>query len=109
MEFLQASLLHYVRGSGLSRTTQQTQAAGVWTVRIPGTQCLRLVYLPMIKNSIRRKEKRQREQEQKREAAKWLSGLVDVHAVAADGTERILEGEEAIQAIIRHWEADEGK
>jgi hypothetical protein len=63
----------------------------------------------MIKNSVRKKEKRQRALQRKREAAEWLSGLVDVHVVAADGTERILEGEEAIAAIIRHWEAEEKK
>ena len=57
----------------------------------------------MIKNSQRRKEK----EEQKREAAKWLTGLVEIVAVAQDGTQRILEGDEAVEAIIRQWEEDQ--
>ena len=57
----------------------------------------------MIKNSQRRKEK----EKQKREAAKWLTGLVEIVAVAQDGTQRILEGDEAVEAIIRQWEEDQ--
>jgi len=56
----------------------------------------------MIKNSQRRKEK----EKQKREAAKWLTGLVEIVAVAQDGTQRILAGDEAVEAIIRQWEED---
>jgi hypothetical protein len=61
----------------------------------------------MIKNSVRRKEKRQRERERKREAAKWLAGLTEIVAVAGDGTRRVLTGEEATDAIIHQWEADD--
>ena len=58
--------------------------------------------LGMIPNSQRRKQKREREREQKRAAAEWLAGMTTVHAVAPDGTERILRGEEAVEAVIRH-------
>jgi hypothetical protein len=47
---------------------------------------------------------RQEQDERKREAANWLAGLAGIVAVSADGTERVLEGEEAVQAIIRQWE-----
>lgn len=46
--------------------------------------------------------------EQKRESAKWLAGLVQITTISADGTERVLEGDETVQAILRQWdEADE--
>ena len=61
----------------------------------------------MIKNSERRKNKRKEEQQQKQEAARWLTGLVEIVAVAQDGTQRILAGDEAVEAIIRQWEEDE--
>ena len=61
----------------------------------------------MIKNSVRKKQKRREEQERKREAAKWLAGLLETVAVAEDGTQRILEGDEAVDAIVRYWEAEE--
>ena len=61
----------------------------------------------MIKNSQRQKQKRQEEQEQKRKAARWLAGLVQVVAVDTQGRQRFLEGDEAVDAIIRQWEAEE--
>jgi hypothetical protein len=61
----------------------------------------------MIKNSVRRKQKRREEQERKREAATWLAGLTEIVAVADDGTQRILTGDEAVEAILRYWEGDE--
>jgi hypothetical protein len=61
------------------------------------------MFFALIKNSQRRKEKQQRQ----REAAKWLTRLVEIVADAQDGTQRILEGDEAVEAIIRQWEADE--
>ena len=61
----------------------------------------------MIKNSQRQKQKRQEEQGQKLKAAKWLAGLIDVVAVAEDGTPRVLEDDEAVAAIIRYWDAEE--
>jgi len=61
----------------------------------------------MIKNSQRQKQKRQEEQEQKLRAARWLAGLVQVVAVNAEGNQRFLEGDEAVDAIIRQWDAEE--
>jgi hypothetical protein len=61
----------------------------------------------MIKNSERKKQKRKEEQQRKREAARWLAGLLEIVAVAEDGTQRVLEGDEAMDAIVRYWEADE--
>lgn len=61
----------------------------------------------MIKNSERKKQKRREEQQRKQEAARHLAGLMEIVAVAADGTQRVLEGDEAVDAIIRQWEADE--
>jgi hypothetical protein len=61
----------------------------------------------MIKNSERKKQKREEELERKRERARWLAGLCDIVAVAEDGTQRVLVGDEAVEAIIRQWEADE--
>ena len=61
----------------------------------------------MIKNSQRQKQKRQEEDQRKREAARWLAGLVQIVAIDADGDQRGLEGEEAMDAIIRQWEAEE--
>jgi len=60
----------------------------------------------MIKNSERKKQKRKEELERKREGAKWLAGLVEIVAVAEDGTQRVLVGDEAVDAIVRQWEAD---
>jgi hypothetical protein len=60
----------------------------------------------MIKNSVRKKQKRQEEQQRKQEAATWLAGLVEIVAVAKDGTQRVLAGDEAVDAIIRQWEGD---
>jgi hypothetical protein len=62
----------------------------------------------MIKNSEREKQKSQEKQWQTRHAARWLSNFVDIVAVAADGTQRVLEGEEAVDAIIRQWEEESG-
>ena len=45
--------------------------------------------------------------ERKREAAKWLAGLVETVAVAEDGTRRTLTDDEAVEVIVRQWEADE--
>lgn len=42
-----------------------------------------------------------------RETAKFFAGLTEIVAVAEDGTQRVLEGDEAVEAIIRQWEADE--
>jgi hypothetical protein len=61
----------------------------------------------MIKNSERKKQKRQEKQQQKWEAARWLAGLVEIVAVDGDGVQRALEGDEAVDAIIWQWEADE--
>ena len=61
----------------------------------------------MIKNSQRQKQKRKEEEERKRRAAKWLANFIDAVAVSADGTEHVLEGDEAVEAILRQWEADE--
>jgi hypothetical protein len=61
------------------------------------------LFIALIKNSQRRKEK----EKQKREAAKWLTGLVEIVAVAQDGTQRRLAGDEAVEAIIRQWEEDQ--
>jgi hypothetical protein len=61
----------------------------------------------MIKNGERQKQRRKEEEERKREAAEWLAGLTGIVAVSADGTERVLEGDEAVEAIVRQWEADE--
>jgi hypothetical protein len=47
------------------------------------------------------------EHEQKLKAARWLAGLMDVVVVGPDGTPRQLEGEEAVAAIIRQWDAEE--
>jgi hypothetical protein len=63
----------------------------------------------MIKNSERKKQRRKEEQQRKLEAARWLAGLVGADAVAEDGTERILEGDEVVVAILRQWEADAAK
>lgn len=63
----------------------------------------------MIKNSERKKQSRKEEQQRKLEAARWLAGFVDAHGVAADGTERILEGDGVVVAILRQWEADAAK
>jgi hypothetical protein len=46
-------------------------------------------------------------QERKRETAQWLAGLMEIVAVAGDGTQRVLTGEEATDAIIRQREADD--
>jgi hypothetical protein len=61
----------------------------------------------MTRNSQRQKQKRQEEQGQKRKAAQWLAGLVQVVAVSEDGTPRVLEGEEAVRTIVRQWDAEE--
>ena len=61
----------------------------------------------MIKNSQRKKQKRQEELQRKREHARWLAGLVEIVTVAEDGTQRVLVGDEAVEAIIQQWEADE--
>ena len=61
----------------------------------------------MIKNSQRKKQKRKEEEERKRRTAKWLANFIDAVDVSADGTERVLEGDEAVEAIVRQWEADE--
>ena len=61
----------------------------------------------MIKNSERQKQRGKEEEERKRRAAKWLAKFIDAVAVSADGTERVLEGDEAVEAIVRQWEADE--
>jgi len=63
----------------------------------------------MIKNSVRKKQKRQEELQRKRERARWLLGLMDFVVVDADGTHRIVEGEEAVEAILRQWERDEAE
>jgi hypothetical protein len=63
----------------------------------------------MIKNSQRKKEKRAEELKRKREYAKWLAGFLEIVAVAGDGTQRVLEGDEAVEAIIRQWERDEAE
>jgi hypothetical protein len=49
---------------------------------------------------------RQEEQEQKLKAARWLARLTEVFAVDSDGTHRVLEGDEAVDAIVRQWEAE---
>ena len=61
----------------------------------------------LIKNS--QNQKRQEEEEQKLKAARWLAGLVQIVAVAADGTQRFLEGDEAVEAIIRQWDVEEAR
>lgn len=58
----------------------------------------------MLKHSERQKQKRKEEEEQKRRAAKWLADFIDAVAVSADGTERVLEGDEAVEAILREWD-----
>ena len=61
----------------------------------------------MIKNSVRKKQKLQEKRERMRQAARFFAGLTQIVAVADDGTQRILKGDEAVEAIIRQWEADE--
>jgi hypothetical protein len=74
----------------------------------PGKTSLRLA-IYMIKNSIRKKEKRKEKQEKMRAAAKFFAGITEIVAVAGDGTQRVLEGDEAVEAIIRQWERDEAE
>ena len=88
-----------------SSNTEQARAAGVVAPH-PGHSCLRLVVY-MIKNSELKKQKRKEEEERKHRAAKWLANFIDAVAVSADGTERVLEGDEAAKAIVRQWEAEE--
>ncbi len=64
---------------------------------------LRLVVF-MIKNTERQKQKRKQEEERRREKARWIAGLIDVVALAADGTRRTVEGDEAVEAILREWD-----
>ena len=61
----------------------------------------------MIKNSQRQKQKRKEEEERKRRTAKWLANFIDPVAVSEDGTQWVLTSEEAVQAVLRQWEADE--
>lgn len=70
------------------------------------TISLRLVVY-MIKNSVRKKQKLQEKREKMREAARFFAALTQIVVVADDGTERILKGNEAVEAIIRQWEAEE--
>jgi hypothetical protein len=63
----------------------------------------------MIKNSIRKKEKRAEELKRKRERAKWLASVLEIVVVAGDGTQRVVEGDEAVEAILRQWERDEAE
>jgi len=88
-------------------TNQDNQEPQVSSLRIPGGSCLRLVFCAMIKNSQRQKQKRQEKREQRLRAARWLAGLVQVVAVDAEGNQRFLEGDEAVDAIIRQWDAEE--
>jgi hypothetical protein len=87
--------------------TESNEAAGRGFPRTPSETCLRLSYFTMIKNSERQKQKRKEEEERKRRAAKWLANFIDAVAVSADGTERVLEGDEAAEAILRQWEREE--
>ena len=64
-------------------------------------------FFGMLKNSQRQKQKRQEEQQRKRDAARWLANLVQIVAVDAQGNQRFLEGDEAVEAIIRQWDAEE--
>jgi len=77
------------------------------SVRTPNDSCLRLVCFGMIKNSQRQKQKRQEEHEQKRKAARWLAGLVQTVVVDADGTHRFVDGDEAVETIVRYWDKEE--
>jgi hypothetical protein len=47
----------------------------------------------------------QEERQRKREASEWLAGLVEI--VAGNGTRRALTGDEAAEAVLRQWKADE--
>jgi hypothetical protein len=58
----------------------------------------------MIKNTERQKQRRKEEEERRREKARWIVGLIDVTALAADGTRRTVEGDEAAAAILREWD-----
>jgi hypothetical protein len=58
----------------------------------------------MLKNTQRQKQKRKQEEERRRERARWIAGLIDVVALAADGTRRTVEGDEAAAAILREWD-----
>ena len=71
--------------------------------RTPEPVFLRLVVF-MIKNTERQKQKRKQEEERRREKARWIAGLIDVVALAADGTRRTVEGDEAVEAILREWD-----
>jgi len=82
-----------VRGDS---NTEQARAAGVVAPH-PGHTCLRLVVY-MTRNS-------QEERQRKREASEWLAGLVEI--VAGNGTRRALTGDEAAEAVLRQWKADE--
>lgn len=42
-----------------------------------------------------------------REAARVFAGLTQIVVIADDGSERILEVDEAVEAIVRQWEAEE--
>jgi hypothetical protein len=46
---------------------------------------------------------------QKRQAANWLAGLVENVAVTEDGAQRVLTCDEAAEAILRQWEAEEAE
>jgi hypothetical protein len=63
----------------------------------------------MIRNSQRQNQKRQEEHQRKREAARWLAGLIEVVAVAEDGTHRFVDGDEAVEAIVRYWDKEEAR
>ena len=58
----------------------------------------------MIKNTERQKQRRKEEEERRQEKARRVAGLIDVTAVAADGTRRTVEGDEAVEAILREWD-----
>jgi hypothetical protein len=74
-----------------------------WSVRTPNDILPAACFFPMTRNN--ENTEQSPGNERKREAAKWLAGLTQI--VAQDGTQRVLEGNEAVEAIIRQWEADD--
>ena len=82
--------------------TEQARAAGA-VVPHPGTgfPAARRFY---DQNTNAKNRNAEQQEERRREKARWIAGLIDVVALAADGTRRTVEGDEAVEAILREWD-----